>query len=260
MRPNQVAGATNRDPIADNSSLLTHSEARPSFEVVTTPDEIQLSLVELDRLVHRCADSSSKFGNTLEFYATYIDHSPIAFLSFTVSGVIQFANLSAAKLLGLDREELTGRQFSSFIAEVDRVAFSSLLSRCFVHGDKQTLEMKLAPVLARSREVRLEATGMPDGQLCSVAIFDITDSKIAEQSRVMRDRAIQAVNQAIMITDPSQNGVPIVYTNDGFERLTGYSTWQANGRGIELLVGKKDRHGRDRWPGSGDHRVQCVRH
>lgn len=240
MRPDQVTAASKfNDARNEESSVLQHLEHGTPSANQSSQQSAQQQLIELDRLVARCAISQSDEGNALRFYAKFIDHSPIAFLSFSISGVIQFVNDSGAKLLGHQRHELLGRQFSSFVSDADRVPFSSLLSRCFLRGEKQTLELRITSATALPRHVRLEATAIPDSQDCAVTIFDITESKRAEHSREMRERAIQAVNQAIMITDPSQVGAPIVYTNDGFERLTGYSTWQANGRGIELLVGKK---------------------
>ena len=52
---------------------------------------------------------------------------------------------------------------------------------------------------------------------------DVTDKKRAEDVLRLRDRAIQAVTQGILITDPSQPDNPIIYASPGFERLTGYA-------------------------------------
>ncbi len=39
----------------------------------------------------------------------------------------------------------------------------------------------------------------------------------------LRDRAIQAASQGILVTDANQPDNPIVYVSGGFERITGYT-------------------------------------
>ncbi|HEY0037098.1 MAG TPA: PAS domain-containing protein, partial [Longimicrobium sp.] len=53
-------------------------------------------------------------------------------------------------------------------------------------------------------------------------MVDVTQAKSVEQVLRLRDRAIAAVEEGIVITDPHQPGHPIVYVNPGFERMTGY--------------------------------------
>jgi two-component system cell cycle sensor histidine kinase/response regulator CckA len=55
----------------------------------------------------------------------------------------------------------------------------------------------------------------------------------------LRDRAIQAVSQGIVITDPHLADNPIVYASPGFERLTGYSAEEAVGQNCRFLQGKE---------------------
>ncbi|NEQ28098.1 MAG: PAS domain-containing protein, partial [Microcoleus sp. SIO2G3] len=52
----------------------------------------------------------------------------------------------------------------------------------------------------------------------------------AQQVVRVRDRAIAAVSNGIVITDPRQPGNPIVYCNPAFETITGYSSQEAIGR------------------------------
>ena len=68
--------------------------------------------------------------------------------------------------------------------------------------------------------------------------FDLTDRKEAEELLRMRDRAIHAVTQGILITDPTQPGNPIIYVNLGFELITGYSMAESLGRSCQFLQGK----------------------
>jgi two-component system cell cycle sensor histidine kinase/response regulator CckA len=53
----------------------------------------------------------------------------------------------------------------------------------------------------------------------------------------MLDRAIRAVSQGIVITDPHLPDHPIIYASPGFERLSGYSVDEAVGKNCRFLRG-----------------------
>jgi PAS domain S-box-containing protein len=86
-----------------------------------------------------------------------------------------------------------------------------------------------------------------------VTLVDLTERRKAEESLHMRDRAIQAVSQGIVITDPRRPDNPIIYTSPGFERLTGYPTEEVLGRNCRFLQGK------DTDPGAVMHLRDSVR-
>ena len=53
----------------------------------------------------------------------------------------------------------------------------------------------------------------------------------------VRDRALRAISQGIVISDPSQPDHPIIYANATFEQITGYSEAEALGRNCRFLQG-----------------------
>lgn len=67
--------------------------------------------------------------------------------------------------------------------------------------------------------------------------WDITDRKRAEDNLHMRDRAIQAATQGLMITDSSQADNPLVFVNHGFEQMTGYASEDILGLNCRFLQG-----------------------
>jgi formate hydrogenlyase transcriptional activator len=54
----------------------------------------------------------------------------------------------------------------------------------------------------------------------------------------LRDRALASANEGILITDARQPDNPIVYSNEGFERLTGYLAEEVRGRNCRFLQGE----------------------
>jgi two-component system cell cycle sensor histidine kinase/response regulator CckA len=73
---------------------------------------------------------------------------------------------------------------------------------------------------------------------CVILARDVTERKRSEQELRLRDRAIRAVTQGILITDPNQPDNPIVYASRGFERITGYAPGEVIGRNCRFLQGK----------------------
>ncbi len=65
---------------------------------------------------------------------------------------------------------------------------------------------------------------------------DVTESRRAQAELVVRDRAMAATTEGIVITDAQSAGNPISFVNSGFERLTGYAASEAVGKGLEELL------------------------
>jgi PAS domain S-box-containing protein len=66
---------------------------------------------------------------------------------------------------------------------------------------------------------------------------DLSERRQFEESLLLRNRAIQAASQGIIVTDPHQPDNPIVFANLGFERLTGYGSDDVLGRNCRFLQG-----------------------
>ena len=66
---------------------------------------------------------------------------------------------------------------------------------------------------------------------------DVTERRRARAELMVRDRAMAASTEGILITDSRQPGNPITFVNSGFERLTGYAAPEAIGRSLDLLRG-----------------------
>lgn len=70
-----------------------------------------------------------------------------------------------------------------------------------------------------------------------------TELERADRERELRrkDRAIEAAPVGITITDPDQSDNPMIYVNDRYEELTGYSKADSLGRNCRFLQGETTR-------------------
>ena len=54
----------------------------------------------------------------------------------------------------------------------------------------------------------------------------------------LRDRALAAIHEGILTTDPNEPDNPVVYANPAVERITGYSVEEAIGKNCRFLQGE----------------------
>ncbi|MBE9207109.1 PAS domain S-box protein [Nostoc sp. LEGE 06077] len=100
-------------------------------------------------------------------------------------------------------------------------------------GESWRGEVTMKARNGRLLQVYLRANAMKDstGKITGlVAIHtDITPRKQAEEGLRLRDRAIAASSNGIIIADASIPNGPIIYVNPAFERMTGYSAGEVIG-------------------------------
>jgi len=96
------------------------------------------------------------------------------------------------------------------------------------------LLLEYSDVLVRKLEKKAQQLEQSNREL----LAEIIEKKAAEKTLQMRDRAIQAVSQGILITDPRQPDCPVVYASAGVEGITGYRPDEFVGRNCRFLQGK----------------------
>src|SRR5690348_1258391 len=70
---------------------------------------------ELELQNQELRDTADKLEHSRNRYASLYDFVPVGYLSFDEHGTILEANLTMAKLLGVERSELIGLSFPSFL-------------------------------------------------------------------------------------------------------------------------------------------------
>ncbi len=163
------------------------------------------------------------------------------------AGHCTFANPACVRLLGYDRpEDLLTRSMHALIhhSRADGTLYPEEecpISRACVAGQATHVNDEVFwrrggtsfPVEYRSYPI------IRDGELLGavVTFIDVSGRRRAEELIRLRERALRAVSQGILITDPNRDDEPISYVNPAFQRLTGYTLGEARGRDVEFLFG-----------------------
>ncbi|MFB6252358.1 MAG: PAS domain S-box protein [Halobellus sp.] len=83
----------------------------------------------------------------------------------------------------------------------------------------------------------ISLTIIDDGRLvCTVR--DETEKRRRQRELALKNRAMDEANVSIQITDATRSDNPLVYVNDAFERMTGYTKDEALGRNPRFLQGE----------------------
>jgi len=142
--------------------------------------------------------------------------------------------------------ELTVSEAFDYFHPDDRQQLTDAFERLAAEGKPYDLELRLRTDEGTDRWVR--TLGRPqyddsqtnDGQPTGAIgiIWDITDRKERERDLRVKDQAIEESMVGITIVDATEQGLPIMYANTGFEEMTGYSKAYAMGKNCRFLQGE----------------------
>jgi PAS domain S-box-containing protein len=159
--------------VAKRTAQLTKSLG----QLRTYQAELEMQNEELHRIQFDLESSRDRF-------AQLYNQAPIGYLTLDHNGLVHEANLTAARLVGLDPHGLVKKRLSQFVAVESQDELYFHLQDVFRARSKQTCELQLRPKGAPPFIGRLESVLTPPevGQAphCLVALSDITVQRQAE--------------------------------------------------------------------------------
>ena len=146
---------------------------------------------------------------------------------------------SSLSLQLFDREMVIGKNVKDiFPKELSTIIVDILLK---AHKTK-SLQVLEAPIPGRDRIIDCEGRVVPfeDDKLL-VVLRDITQTKAIRDKLHVRNRALESAGNGIIIVDAKLPDNPIIYCNEAFSQITGYTKSEVLGRNCRFLQ-KNDRN------------------
>jgi two-component system, cell cycle sensor histidine kinase and response regulator CckA len=191
--------AQEKDSEGKFSGLRTRAEETLSREPSDMEDISALSPADIQRLVHELRvhqielemqnedlrQAQVKLEELKDRYLDLYDFAPVGYVTLNDKGLILEANLTAVRLLGIERQRLTKMFFSRFVSQQFGDAYYLYLQQVFETQSKQTCEIELARKDGTRFYAQLESVAVQDetGQFkqCRTMVSDITERKHVEE-------------------------------------------------------------------------------
>lgn len=154
--------------------------------------ELSVHQIELEMQQEELLQSRDAMESALERYTELYDFAPVGYLTLACDSTILEVNLTATKMLGVDRARLKGARFAFFVNPEGIKSFNAFMERVFSHKEPRFCEVPLLHEensLTPECVVRIDAVVHDDGQSCRAVLFDVT-----------RQKQIERENAALQVT------------------------------------------------------------
>ncbi|MEO6974937.1 MAG: ATP-binding protein [Gallionella sp.] len=163
LNSNPVEGSADE---SDSRKLLQQLQVH-QIELEMQNEELRLARIEIEE--------------GLQQYTDLYDFAPISYFTLKNDGTIHQANLAGATLLGLNRQRLIGHPMAGFFTGQDQSAFTSFLDKVCQNNTREICELHILSRDATRRFLHIEGVASIGGELCNLAVTDITENKRVEE-------------------------------------------------------------------------------
>ena len=179
-------------------------------ETLRLVHELEVHQIELEMQQEELARTRIELEGSLTQYTDLYDFAPTGYLTLGRDSKILQANLTATKLLGVDRSRLLGRRFKKLVIPEDHRILEELLEKVFTKRVTGICEVKLLTDAAPQSKtpethfghiVRIDAAICDSDYGCRVILSEITEQKKAENELHRLTRILRATtlcNQALI--------------------------------------------------------------
>jgi PAS domain S-box-containing protein len=209
-------------------------------------EERTKALRDINRqLMYEIADRQlieEQLRQSQEMLQHIMDNIPQCIFWKDTTSVYLGCNRNFSQLIGLDTpEDIVGKTDYDIVPNWDEAEYYRECDLRVMETDTPEYHVVSRHVRQDGKEAWLETARVPlhdlEGNVTGVlgTFEDISSRKQAEESLRLRDRAIAASSNGIIITDASTPNSPIIYANRAFEQITGYSIEEVLGRDCRFL-------------------------
>ena len=223
------------------SELRTQAETALQGKGFDVPDVSALSTEKIQELVHELhvhqieldiqnedlRQAQIKLEELKDKYVDLYDFAPAGYMTLNDKGLILEANLTAVRLLGVERTSLIKMFLSRFVCQEFVNPYYLYLKQVFESQSMQTCEIKLTRKDGTVFYAQLESVAVQDesGQFrrCRTILTDITEHKVAEDALKAEKQRFQSLGEnspfGMVMIQPDGS---FSYANPKFKEMFGY--------------------------------------
>lgn len=184
---------------------------------------LQVHQIELEAQNEQLRQSQLALDTARTTYLDLYDFAPVGYCTVKEDGTILQANITAARLLGVSRDELNNRLLSSFVIKEDQDRYFQHRNKITATEQPYSYELRMVKSDGTQFWVHLAASAAPDAdgvRVFRVVLSNITDSKMMAVALHESERFKQAVLDSIssQIAVLSRNGT-IVAVNKAWRKF-----------------------------------------
>jgi PAS domain S-box-containing protein len=198
------------------------------YELEVHQIELEMQNEELHRALEELEASKTRYFNLY-------DLAPVGYLTLSQKGMILEANLTAAQMIGMERNRLAGQSMSRLIFRDDQDIYYLSCRQLLERQLPLTFELRMVGGDGRPFWVQIvtkvaqDSDGFP---VWRATLSDITERKRGEVVRQQLAAVVESSEDAIITKN--LDGM-ITSWNKGAERIYGYSSDQIQGKHISVL-------------------------
>ncbi len=169
--------------------------------------DLQVHQIELEMQNEELRAMHAELDSARERYFDLYDMAPVGYCTVEKELILE-SNLTAATLLGLDRNALFKQPLSRYILPDDQDIYYLHRKQLFETGEPQTCDLRMLKKGGSQFWAHLSATRVRDigsALVCRIAITDITDVKRAEDALHVKQQQLEELN--ISLEDRIKNAV-----------------------------------------------------
>lgn len=197
--------------------------------------ELRVHQIELEMQNEELRQTQIELDAQRERYFDLYDLAPVGYCTLSEAGLILEANLTAAVLLGVSRNNLVGRLMSKFVHKEDQNNYYLYRKKFFKSDEKLSFELRLLrennpPFWAHL--VTIAAKNSDNISVVRLVMSDITEKKLYENelNRIAQYDALTNLPNRVLLSDrlsqgmaqSQRHGLPlgVVYLDlDGFKEV-----------------------------------------
>ena len=183
---------------------LSAIKKTPPRDVRNLFEDLQIYQTELENRNEALYNMQRELQLARDKYSVLYEFAPIGYFTINEEGLILETNYTCASLLDIDKGDLVGKYFQSFIAKDSLEIFHELCGKILGEKTKQSKELKLRK--KDGAEIFCHLEGLigqcATGELMQIrmVVTDISERKRAEQERKKVQARLQHVSRMKALT------------------------------------------------------------